>query len=248
MEITQYPLQGKNRFSADELANHPFLTKDCRNFTRMNINRVQKKVVNNQLNVNVKRNHTIWSIYNEEDEKKLLNINTKNIGAAPPLQPIPEYPQFLPDPKRTKTDLNIQRVPQNNYINRNYNKSYSNNYPYYGPVNSIYGQNMMPNQGPPMPQYPNPNQYPQYVPPTSQSQIPQAYSSGMGGYNKSDYPTFSPAPYTFASNIYQQQNSSPPSMGYGPNYMAPPSPPYMPQPPYGYSPLDNDQGNGCRFQ
>ena len=240
--------EGKNRFSADELANHPFLTKDCRNFTRMNINRVQKKVVNNQLNVNVKRNHTIWSIYNEEDEKKLLNINTKNIGAAPPLQPIPEYPQFLPDPKRTKTDLNIQRVPQNNYINRNYNKSYSNNYPYYGPVNSIYGQNMMPNQGPPMPQYPNPNQYPQYVPPTSQSQIPQAYSSGMGGYNKSDYPTFSPAPYTFASNIYQQQNSSPPSMGYGPNYMAPPSPPYMPQPPYGYSPLDNDQVNGCRFQ
>jgi hypothetical protein len=243
--------EGKNRMSANELANHPFLTKDSRNFTRMNLNRVQKKVNNDQLNINVKRNQTIWSIFNEEDEKKLLNINAKNMGAAP-LQPIPEYPQFLPDPKRTKTDLNLQRIPQNNYVNRNYNKSYSNNYPFYLPVNSIYGQNMIPNQGPPMPPYPNPNlnQYPPFVPPTSQSQPPQSYSSGMGGYNKSDYPTFSPAPYTFVSNIYQQQpqQSSPtPSMGYGSNYMAPP--PYMTQAPYGYSPLNNDPSNDiCRFQ
>ena len=231
---------GKNRLSAEELSKHPFLVKNFQNFTKINTNRVQKKVHNGQLNINVKRNQTIWSIFNEEDERRLININPRNISPAP-LQPIPEYPQ---DTKRTKTDMHIPRINPNNNINRNYNKSLSNNnFPYYGPVNSIYGQNMYPNQ-PPNPQYPNNNQFPPYVPPTSQSQPPQSYSSGMGGYNVSDYPTFSPAPYTFANNIYQQQNPNPPPSGpmdYGPGYMGPP-PPYMPRPPFGYSPYQRVDG------
>ena len=244
---------GNNRLSADELSKHPFLVKNCNSFHKINTNRVQKKIHNGQLNINVKKNQTIWSIFNEEDERKLININARNFSPAP-LQPIPEFPH---DTRRTKTDLNAHRNNQNN-VNRNYNKSLTNNnIPYYGPVNSIYGQSMYPNQ-PSMPQYPNYNQYSSpVIPPTAQSANLQSYSSGMGGYNKTDYPTFSPAPYTFASNIYGQQNPTPnmPPMGYGlnPNYMPPAPQPFMPPPsPYGYPPMNNNQRgdilNDCSFQ
>ena len=125
---------GNSRLSADELSKHPFLVKNCNNFTKINTNRVQKKISGGQLNINVKKNQTIWSIFNEEDEKKLININARNYNPAP-LQPIPEIPQGT---RRTKTDVNIPRINPNN-INRNYGRSASNNnYPYYGPVNSIY--------------------------------------------------------------------------------------------------------------
>ena len=239
---------GNSRLSADELSKHPFLVKNCNNFTKINTNRVQKKISGGQLNINVKKNQTIWSIFNEEDEKKLININARNYNPAP-LQPIPEIPH---DTRRTKTDVNIPRINPNN-INRNYGRSASNNnYPYYGPVNSIYGQSMYPNQAP-MPQYPNYNQYPPpVVPPMAQSTPLQSYSSGMGGYNKADYPTFSPAPYTFASNIYGQQNPTPnmpPMGGYGPNpgYMGPPPQFIQPPGPYGYPPMNNNQDT-CSFQ
>ena len=86
----------------------------------------------------------------------------------------------------------------------------------------------------------------------AQSTPLQSYSSGMGGYNKADYPTFSPAPYTFASNIYGQQNPTPnmpPMGGYGPNlgYMAPPPQFVQPPGPYGYPPMNNNQDT-CSFQ
>jgi hypothetical protein len=229
--------KGENRLSSDELYRHPFLTKNVRDFTKIDTRRVQKKINRDGLNINVKKNQTIWGIFNEDDERTLLNINTKNIGPAP-LQPIPEY-QHPNDTKRRNTDLNIPRNPLNiPNVNRNYTKSntnYYNNYPV--PNNSIYGQNMGPNQPPGMPHYPNFNQMPPYPPP---SQPPsQAYSSGMGGYSQlTNYPTFAPAPYTFSSNIYQ---NNPPSSGYPSSYMAPPPAIQPPPPSYVYSPLNNDE-------
>ena len=236
--------KGENRLSADELSKHPFLIKNVRDFKKIDTRRVNKKINQNGLNINVKKNQTIWGIFNEEDERKLVNINARNQNAAP-LQPIPELSNDVH--KRTKTDLNIPRIPYNNNIvppipNKNYNKSYSNNYPYYGPTNSFYGQNMIPNQSP-MPQYPPMSPY---NPPPIQSS-PQSYSSGVGGYNQIDYPTFAPSPYTFASNIYSQ-NSQP--GGYDFNYMPPPPPPQViPPTPYGYTPLNNDRrGDECSIQ
>ena len=240
--------KGENRLSAEELSKHPFLIKNVRDFQKIDTRRVNKKINQNGLNINVKKNQTIWGIFNEEDERKLLNINARNQNVIPPLQPIPEYDAH----KRTKTDLNIPRIPHNNNMapplpNKNYNKSYTNNYPYW-PTNSIYGQNMIPNQGP-MPPYP-PNQYPpnQYPPmsPYNNNPLspPQSYSSGAGGYREFDYPTFAPSPYTFASNIYGQ---NPQPQGYGSNYMPPP--PVIPPSPYGYAPLNDDRrGEDCSIQ
>jgi hypothetical protein len=235
--------KGEDRLSSDELYKHPFLTKNIRDFTKIDTRRVQRKINKDGLNINVKKNQTIWGIFNEDDEKRLLNINAKYTGAAP-LQPIPEYP-YPQDTKRRNSDFHIPRNPMNNpNVNKNYIKShtnYYNNYPF--PNNSIYGQNMSPNQPPGMPQYPNFNQIPPFSPPTQPPS--QAYSSGMGGYSQlTNYPTFAPAPYTFASNIYQ---NNPPLPVYPSNYATPPpvvQPPPPPSRAYTYSaPMNNDEGD-----
>ena len=226
---------GEKRLSADALSQMPFLRKNVRDFTQINTRKVQRKIDSNGLNINVKKNQTIWGIFNDEDEQKLLNIGAQNYGA--PLGPIPE----IDSNKRRRTDTNIPRIPQNTTpeSNKNYYRSNTNVYPYFGPSSSIYGQNMTPNQPQSMPHYPNFNQpiTPPSYPPNNQNQ-PQSYSSGMGGYN---FPTFAPSPYTFASNIYSQNpNPVPPppfSQGYNSNYIAPPPV----QTPLGYSPMNNDE-------
>ena len=235
--------KGEDRLSSEELYKHPFLTKNIRDFKKMDLRRVQKKLTKDGLNINVKTNQTIWSIFNEEDEKKLLQINAKNYNQTP-LAPIPEYQQPH-DTKRRNTDVNLRRYHLND-PNKQYYKTNTNNYNYSGPNFSIYGQNMSPtpNQNPvqPMPQYPTFSQpmAPPYYPPSP----PQSYSSGMGGYNfPTNFPTFAPSPYTFSSNIYQNTNAMPQS-----NYASPPPPVAVPPAAYGYSPMNNaevESGGGC---
>ena len=70
--MIQYDI--KNMLSSKELSNHPFLKKNVKDFKKININRAQNKITNNQLNVNIKRNRTICAIFNEGDEQKLSNI------------------------------------------------------------------------------------------------------------------------------------------------------------------------------
>ena len=235
--------KGEDRLSSEELYKHPFLTKNIRDFKKMDLRSVQKKLTKDGLNINVKTNQTIWSIFNEEDEKKLLQINAKNYNQTP-LAPIPEYQQPH-DTKRRNTDVNLRRYHLND-PNKQYYKTNTNNYNYSGPNFSIYGQNMSPtpNQNPvqPMPQYPTFSQpmAPPYYPPSP----PQSYSSGMGGYNfPTNFPTFAPSPYTFSSNIYQNTNVMPQS-----NYSSPPPPVAVPPAAYGYSPMNNaevESGGDC---
>ena len=234
--------KGEDRLSSEELYKHPFLTKNIRDFKKMDLRSVQKKLTKDGLNINVKTNQTIWSIFNEEDEKKLLQINAKNYNQTP-LAPIPEYQQPH-DTKRRNTDVNLRRYHLND-PNKQYYKTNTNNYNYSGPNFSIYGQNMSPtpNQNPvqPMPQYPTFSQpMVPYYPPSP----PQSYSSGMGGYNfPTNFPTFAPSPYTFSSNIYQNTNVMPQS-----NYSSPPPPVAVPPAAYGYSPMNNaevESGGDC---
>ena len=63
------------RLSSNELSKHPFLTKEIKDFHKINIQEVAKKVNENGLNINVKQNKTIWAIFNSEDEEKLINID-----------------------------------------------------------------------------------------------------------------------------------------------------------------------------
>ena len=64
----------QKRLSCEELSRHAFLKKNVRDFEPIDLKKVSNKVNRNNLNINIKRNNTIWSIFNEEDENKLINI------------------------------------------------------------------------------------------------------------------------------------------------------------------------------
>ena len=64
----------EKRLSASELIKHAFLIKNVSDFTRIDINKVSKKVYGGELKINIRENNTIWSIFNEDDEQKLNNI------------------------------------------------------------------------------------------------------------------------------------------------------------------------------
>ena len=64
----------KKRLSAEDLAEHPFLKKNVQDFQPIDKKKVSEKIDNQGLNINIKKNTTICSIFNKEDEKKTLNI------------------------------------------------------------------------------------------------------------------------------------------------------------------------------
>jgi serine/threonine protein kinase len=63
------------RLSANELNKHAFIIKNVNDFTRINTNLIpKKKIFGGEIEINIKENLTIWSIFNEDDEKKLMSI------------------------------------------------------------------------------------------------------------------------------------------------------------------------------
>lgn len=94
---------GNNHLSIAELAKSPFLAK------RVN-EKSFKNISNKGLNINVKKNQTIWAIFNEENEKKLVNIRGRRD------LPISEDTYVISN-KRRKTWINIPRINRNNLDN-----------------------------------------------------------------------------------------------------------------------------------
>ena len=69
--------ESSKRLNSEQLSQHPFITKDIKDFHPIDMQKVSKKVDNKVLNIDFKRNKTIWAIFNEEDEKKLAEIDGK---------------------------------------------------------------------------------------------------------------------------------------------------------------------------
>lgn len=66
--ICMLQYESEKRLSVEELATHPFLTKNIREFSKINIEKLSKYIDHKGLNINIKENTTIWSILNEIDE------------------------------------------------------------------------------------------------------------------------------------------------------------------------------------
>ena len=59
----------KCRLTAEELSRHHFLTRDIKDFTRININEVRNNLTeDDKLKINVKKNQSIWAIFNNTDD------------------------------------------------------------------------------------------------------------------------------------------------------------------------------------
>ena len=122
--MLQYNAQ--KRLSANELARHHFLTKNVKNFQPIDLRKVTNKIQNNNLNINIKKNNTIWSIFNEEDEKKLINIPTNYLA------PISEEEEYNLSPMNQINNNNNMAYYQNdnnflNFLQSNNEYQYNNN-------------------------------------------------------------------------------------------------------------------------
>ena len=66
---------GDDRLSAEELAKHDFIVKNVKDFSKVDLNAVSDKIDRNGLNINVKENQTIWSIFNENKPEEVNPFN-----------------------------------------------------------------------------------------------------------------------------------------------------------------------------
>ena len=137
--------EGINRLDINQLENHPFLTKNIKDFTKINLGHLSNKIENNQLNINTKLNKSIWAIFNQDDEQKLVNISPKYIEQSVPIQEeSSNYQRTNSYNKHNHHNRNNSNQELNKSNTVNYNK-YNNNQLVFGQCKNFYGQDMFPN-------------------------------------------------------------------------------------------------------
>ena len=90
------------RLNADQLSRHAFLTKDVKD------KKVETKLDPKGIKINVKKNASIWSIFNADDETKLTNIQGNDF-----IKPIDEKEEleFEKQKKKDATNRNFVQLP-----------------------------------------------------------------------------------------------------------------------------------------
>jgi serine/threonine protein kinase len=163
----------KNRLTAEQLFNHQFLRNNIKDFHKIDLTGISGKVSGNQFEVNTKKNRTIWSIFNNEDEEKLMKISP---GHLVPISEengnyISKKKTLNPEKDNIYGSSNDQPIKSSNsYQTGNYpNISNMNSGNYYNPyiVNPFYGP----------------------VLPSAENMIPQNKKSQIQVYGNPDYLT-----------------------------------------------------------
>ena len=182
----------RDRLNIEQLSVHQFLTKDVREFKSIDLQQVSNKLDKDELVIDVKKNTSIWAIFNKEDEDKLIGISPGH------LMPIPENSEDGPQRNRSQEKKNnnlnnnepdddnpirqtntfqVKNTNMNNIMfQNNYNNRTANSYsgPFLLPaMQSIPGQF---SQYPPMQNY--------YGPSLSTAPITESNYSFSGGIYK----------------------------------------------------------------
>ena len=133
--------KSENRLSAAELSQHPFLTKNIKDFQKIDTKKVSRKIDYKGLNINIKNNQTIWSIFNEDDEQILLSIKGGNEN--------PFIRSYSSNPNVSSSNAsNFSLISNNSNISNDHFvprvDTYNNFIPNSGQIkgNSPYGQNI----------------------------------------------------------------------------------------------------------
>ena len=106
------------RLNINELAKHSFLTKKVKDFESLDMKKVSKKnMEKSRLKINVKKNKSIWAIFNEEDEDKLMKIKADCYD-----KPIDEQKGY-DIKKQNSHNIQNKNVDKNNVQNNNVNKN-----------------------------------------------------------------------------------------------------------------------------
>ena len=157
-----------NRLDINQLAAHQFITKNIKEFHSINLTQVSNKLDNTKRNIviDVKKNKSIWAIFNKEDENKLINIKPGYLipqqyrNSSHEIKPKMQMKEEDKPIKQANTfqmkEINMNNINNINIFNQGYNNSnyhnYNNSqYEYYGyilpspmqdiPDNSSYQNN-----------------------------------------------------------------------------------------------------------
>ena len=91
----------KKRLSSKQLMNHAFLTKPYSELNKMNLKDVSKNVLGSQLQINSKKNMSIWAILEVENENEDLD------GISPKMY---QEPKKEPDISKDNTNNQLDKV------------------------------------------------------------------------------------------------------------------------------------------
>ena len=186
------------RLSAEELSRHHFLTRDIKQFTKINMNEVKNNLTDDgRLEINVKENKSIWAIFNngnDLDDVPGYIIEKKDEDNL--LAPIAEFDNL---------NINETPLPNNNNENNNSNSNFNNNQNYNQNSNNFNNNN---NQNSNIPN----NQYPQQMNNNNNNNNNPNY---YYNYNYMKYNNFQANhnPYGFRNNLvnknmnFQQNNN-----------------------------------------
>ena len=152
----------KRRLTCAQLVNHPFLTTNINYLHKIDLNQVSNKIKQNQLQINTKKNNTIWAIFNKDDENKLMQIGQ--------LPVIPE--EKSNGPVQNQNSFN---QPQDNVVRSNslpeknpmQGFNMSNNFPFQNINNFNYSHNFNNNFG----QMNNNQNFGAFLPPRNENPI-----------------------------------------------------------------------------
>ena len=120
---------GDDRLSADELAQHDFLTKNVKQFSKVDLAVISNKIDRNGININVKQNQTIWNLFNEDNPQEVIPYMIQN-----------QQNKQSKDYNKHKSPEKIGHIKEQKYIFSNNIYEYQNNY------NTHYNQNMQPQE------------------------------------------------------------------------------------------------------
>jgi serine/threonine protein kinase len=142
--MLQYEPQA--RLTAEQLYNHQFLQENIQNFHTIDLNQVSNRVKKNELEIDTKKNKSIWAIFNEDVENKLNKISPGHlapINEVPENNYIPQQKTFNQGPMIKNNMTNAQTIKNTNtfeanqlpsMMNNGYNYNPNYNNPYYGPI------------------------------------------------------------------------------------------------------------------
>ena len=99
----------KQRLTASQLYRHDFLTKDVKQFKKINLEVISDKVNSDMINMNAVHNSTIWSIFNKQSESLLSTI----LGSAFVKPADKKEEQELKNEKQTLLKLPSKGIPGN---------------------------------------------------------------------------------------------------------------------------------------
>ena len=127
------------RLSTEQLIKHRFLTDDINNFHKIDLEKVSDKIKKDEIEINTKKNQTIWSIFNKEEELNQISPGQIN----------PYYEGNIPQ----QSSLDNKNKTNNNNDNKNIQSFHSYDSSYYPKMDNMnyFNEKNNPNYGPILP-------------------------------------------------------------------------------------------------